>query len=234
MKPLALGTWAIRAASVGASLRDWRDLLAWCQRFGFVHLEVRHELAPSLLTRELVHAYGAQVEVYEALPNASSDREAITRAAALGAQFFVVTTQPQEVNTWLSEWRQVRSLVADHGMRALWCPRQGLACMAVPFEALADELAAIDIGLVWDTWEAARLHLDLQRNVQHIAHLRFADGDPHGRTALGSGDLDLRSQLGALRSKLNALAYWGIDFDGCLNAVREAKKATGYLRELVR
>jgi sugar phosphate isomerase/epimerase len=208
MKPLAVGVWNFAGT--------FEERLAKCARAGFRHLELRDEPACRALTREQLARLGLEVVLFEEHPARPFDPQALACAAALGARFFLHA--PREVET--SSPRL--DLAASLGLRSL--------------VRASDPAAAQrrDLAVLWDSLERPHGALELDALLPRIAYVRFRDGDAGAVTALGAGAVDFPAQMRSLREVLRALPCWGIDFAGCPHAEREARKATGFLRELAR
>lgn len=208
MKPLAVGTWNFSGPLA--------ERLAKCARAGFRWIELRDGAATRAVSRVEFSAHGLELSLFEENAALSFDPAAFACAAALGARFFLHA--PRDAAALPSHV----ALASAHGLRSL-------VRGSDPAASEHPELAVL-----WDSRDAERLALEAASLAPRIAYVRFRDGRGDEPKALGSGEVDLRGQMRALREVVRALPFWGIDFEGCPQAEREARKATGFLRELAR
>jgi sugar phosphate isomerase/epimerase len=235
VRPLALGTWALRRPDALGERARWSAVLAWCARAGFRWIELRDEGDGDLPSREMLADHGLAVATLEMSDRVPWSAEAIARAGALGAPCFVHAPRAHAGASWIEELRRAHELARAQGLRSLWKPcrearPQGLG----EARALFATLHELGVELLWDTWEAHRAGLAPELAATQIGCVRFGDGDDDRRAALGAGSVDLRAQLAVLHEPLRGMPCWGVDVEGCARAEREAKKATGFLRELAR
>ncbi|MBK9388564.1 MAG: hypothetical protein IPN34_27445 [Planctomycetes bacterium] len=204
MKPLAVGTWNFSGTLA--------ERLAKCARAGFRWIELRDDEPTRALALEELDAHGLGVALFEESTSHAFDPRAIGSAAALGARAFLHAAR--DLGTLPSRI----ALASAHGLRSL-VRASDPAAQAHP-----------ELALLWDSWDAEGRSLDATALAPRLGYLRFRDGRGAERTALGGGEVDLRAQMRALSEVLRVLPCWGIDFEGCPQAEREARKATGFLR----